>query len=132
MRYFPAVEKAANTVEDLPSYNQTYNDYVESVSDGQLLIVPISNLDIVPETYKTIKESSPNLIAVLTGKVCSYRRFARVKRDTSTNDTTKPFIVSTNRALLYSSGSLSLKVNLIVILLLSHSRHLLFNMYCSK
>ncbi|KOC63704.1 V-type proton ATPase subunit S1 [Habropoda laboriosa] len=110
LRYFPAVEKAVNTVEDLPSYNQTYNDYVDSVSDGQLLIVPISNLDIIPETYKTIKDSSPNLIALLTGKSCSYRRSERIKRDTPGKDASKHFIVSSNRVLLYSSQPLSLKI----------------------
>lgn len=109
LHYFPAVEKAVNTIEDLPSYNQTYNDYVDSVSDRQLLIVPISNLDVVPETFKTIKDSSPNLIAVLTGKSCSYRRSERVKRESVGNDT-DPFIVSSNRVLLYSRHALSLKL----------------------
>ncbi|CAK9824647.1 V-type proton ATPase subunit S1 [Anthophora retusa] len=110
LRYFPAVEKAVNTVEDLPSYNQTYSDYVDSVSDGQLLIMPISNLDIIPETYKSIKDSTPNLVALLTGKSCTYRRSERVKRDASGNDASKHFIVSSNRVLLYSSQPLSLKM----------------------
>ncbi|CAD1475129.1 unnamed protein product [Heterotrigona itama] len=105
LRYFPAVEKAVNTVEDLPSYNQTYNDYVDFISDGQLLIVPISNLDVIPETYKTIKDSSPNLIAILTGKACSYRRSERIKRDTN-----EPFLVASNRVLFYASKPLSLKL----------------------
>ncbi|CAK9807771.1 V-type proton ATPase subunit S1 [Anthophora quadrimaculata] len=110
LRYFPAVEKAVNTLEDLPSYNQTYSDYVDSVSDGQLLIMPISNLDIIPETYKSIKDSTPNLVALLTGKSCTYRRSERVKRDSSGNDASKHFIVSSNRVLLYSSQPLSLKM----------------------
>ncbi|CAK9807769.1 V-type proton ATPase subunit S1 [Anthophora quadrimaculata] len=85
LRYFPAVEKAVNTLEDLPSYNQTYSDYVDSVSDGQLLIMPIR-------------------------KSCTYRRSERVKRDSSGNDASKHFIVSSNRVLLYSSQPLSLKM----------------------
>lgn len=109
LRYFPAVEKAVNTIEDLPSYNQTYNDYVDSISDGQLLIVPISNLDVIPEMYKTIKDSSPNLIAILTGKACSYRRSERIKRDTDVYNTTGPFIVMSNRVLFYASKPLLLK-----------------------
>ncbi|KAG6795024.1 hypothetical protein HZU73_09474 [Apis mellifera caucasica] len=108
--YFPAVEKAMNTVENLPFYNQTYNDYMDSISDGQLLIVPINNLDIIPETYKTIRDSSPNLIAILTGKACNYRRSERVKRDILTNNKDKHFIVSSHRVLLYSSQPLLLKL----------------------
>ncbi|KAK9294559.1 hypothetical protein QLX08_010866 [Tetragonisca angustula] len=108
LRYFPAVEKAVNTIEDLPSYNQTYNDYIDSISDGQLLIVPISNLDVIPETYKTIKDSSPNLIAILTGKACNYRRSERIKRET--NNTTESFIVASERVLFYASKPLLLKL----------------------
>lgn len=103
-----------NTVENLPFYNQTYNDYMDSVSDGQLLIVPINNLDIIPETYKTIRDSSPNLIAILTGKACNYRSSERVKRDI-TNNRNKHFIVSSHRVLLYSSQPLLLKVISIII-----------------
>ncbi|OAD53277.1 V-type proton ATPase subunit S1 [Eufriesea mexicana] len=109
LHYFPAVEKAASTVEDLPSYNQTYNDYMDSISDGQLLIVSISNLDIIPETYKTIRDSNPNLIAVLTGKACSYRRSERVKRDNYKENASEPFIVISPRVLLYSSQGLLVK-----------------------
>lgn len=106
-----------NTVEDLPLYNQTYNDYVDSVSDGQLLIVPISNLDVIPDTYKTIKDSSPNLIAMLTGKACSYRRSERVKRDIDADNTTTSFVISGARVLLYANRSLSLQVILIISIL---------------
>lgn len=105
-----------NTVENLPFYNQTYNDYMDSISDGQLLIVPINNLDIIPETYKTIRDSSPNLIAILTGKACNYRRSERVKRDILTNNKDKHFIVSSHRVLLYSSQPLLLKVISIITL----------------
>lgn len=110
MNYFPAVEKAVNVVEDLPSYNQTYDDYMDSISEGQLSIVPIMNLDIVPETYKTIKDSSPTLIAILTGRSCSYSRSERVKRDVDVKNNSTAFIVNTTRVLLYSSQPLSLKV----------------------
>ncbi|XP_076759443.1 V-type proton ATPase subunit S1 [Xylocopa sonorina] len=109
LHYFSAVEKAVNTIEDLPMYNQTYNDYVDVVPDGQLLIVPINNLDIIPETYKAVKDSNPNSIAVLTGKSCSYRRSERVKRDANEDASTKPFKIASNRVLLYSSQPLVIK-----------------------
>lgn len=83
---------------------------MDSISDGQLLIVPISNLDIIPETYKTIKDSNPNLIAVLTGKACNYRRSERVKRDNSEKSTSEPLIIVSDRVLLYSSQRLSIQV----------------------
>lgn len=110
-----------NTVENLPFYNQTYNDYMDSISDGQLLIIPINNLDIIPETYKTIKDSSPNLIAILTGKACNYRRSERVKRNILANDNDKHFIVSSHKVLLYSSQPLSLKVISIINILFYNS-----------
>ncbi|XP_054001568.1 V-type proton ATPase subunit S1-like [Hylaeus anthracinus] len=122
LKYFPAVEKAVNVVEDLPSYNQTYDDYTDSKSEGQLSIMPITNLDIVPETYKTIKESSPNLIAILTGRSCSYSRSERVKRDTSTlSSNSSAFIASSERILLYSSQALSLKLVDVINLPLKHT-----------
>ncbi|XP_076631287.1 uncharacterized protein LOC143346748 [Colletes latitarsis] len=110
LNYFPAVEKAVNAVEDLPSYNQTYNDYMDSISEGQLSIMSISNLDIISETYKTIKDSSPTLIAILTGRSCSYSRSERVKRETTAENNSTAFIVVSKRVLLYSSQALSLKL----------------------
>ncbi|XP_017889542.1 uncharacterized protein LOC108630642 isoform X2 [Ceratina calcarata] len=111
LHYFPAVERAVDTLEDLPSYNQTYSDYADSASDGQLLIVPISNFDAIPETYKTIKESTSNLITILTGKSCSYNsyiRSERVKRETANE---KNFTILGDYVLLYSSHPLLLQFN---------------------
>lgn len=81
---------------------------MDSVSEKQLFIMPINNLDIILEIYKTIKESSPNLVVILTGRCCSYRRSERIKRDASSDNST--FVVKSNRVLLYSSQPLSLKV----------------------
>lgn len=107
--YFPAVEKAVNAIEDFPLYNQTSTDYTDSIAKGQLLITPVGNLDVIPGMYQTMRDSSPNLIAILTGKSCSYRRSERLKRDVPT-DKNSIFVVSSPRVLLYSSGPLSLKV----------------------
>lgn len=107
--YFPAVERAVDTLEDLPSYNQTYSDYADSASDGQLLIMPISNFDAIQDTYKTIKDSSSNLITVLTGKSCSYNSYLRSERVKREAEKVSNFIVSTERVLLYSTQPLELR-----------------------
>lgn len=107
--YFPAVEKAVNAIEDFPLYNQTSTDYTDSIAKGQLLITPVGNLDVIPGMYKTLRDSSPNLIAILTGRSCGYRRSERLKREAPT-DNNSTFVVSSQRVLLYSSQRLSLKV----------------------
>ena len=107
--YFPAVEEAVNAIEDFPLYNQTSTDYTDSIAKGQLLITPVGNLDVIPGMYQTIRDSSPNLIAILTGKSCGYRRSERLKRDAPV-DKNSTFVVSSQRVLLYSSERLSLKV----------------------
>ena len=107
--YFPAVEKAVNAIKDFPLYNQTSTDYTDSIAKGQLLITPVGNLDVIPGLYKTMRDSSPNLIAILTGRSCGYRRSERLKRDAPT-DNNSTFVVSSQRVLLYSSQRLSLKV----------------------
>ena len=109
MYYFPAVEKAVNAIEDFPLYNQTSTDYTDSIAKGELLITPVGNLDVIPGMYQMMRDSSPNLIAILTGRSCGYRRSERLKRDTPT-DKNSTFVVSSQRVLLYSSGRLSLKV----------------------
>nr|XP_031842941.1 uncharacterized protein LOC116431521 [Nomia melanderi] len=106
--YFPAVETAVNVIEDLPFYNTTYTDYTDSISEGQLSVMTISNLDTVPQTYETLKESNPNLTAILTGRLCSYRQSERVKRDVAEDDDS--FVVQSDRVLLYSSQRLLMKI----------------------
>ncbi|XP_078053220.1 V-type proton ATPase subunit S1 [Augochlora pura] len=107
--YYPAVETAVNVIEDLPSYNTTYADYTDAISEGQLSVMTISNLDVVPQTYEALKESSPNLTAILTGRLCSYRQSERVKRDVTENDT-NAFTLQTARVLFYASEPLLLKI----------------------
>ncbi|KAI4503007.1 hypothetical protein M0802_002051 [Mischocyttarus mexicanus] len=80
LAYLPAVESPLSVLEDLSSYNQSYNDDTDTVSDGQLVIKPIISLDSISELYRNIKDSSPYLIAALTGRSCSYSRSERTRR----------------------------------------------------
>lgn len=107
--YFPAVESAVNVIEDLPSFSTIYGKYSNATSKVQLMYTPISSLDYVQEIYDTLKETSPNLTAILTGMVCYYGQSNRVKREANTN-ATSPLIVITNRTLLYASEPLQLKI----------------------
>ncbi|XP_076301402.1 uncharacterized protein LOC143219272 [Lasioglossum baleicum] len=107
--YFPAVESAVNVIEDLPSFSTIYGKYSNATSKVQLMYTPISSLDFVQEIYDTLKETSPNLTAILTGMVCSYGQSNRVKREAN-NNVTGPLTVITGRALLYASEPLQLKI----------------------
>ena len=85
--YLPAVESPLSTFENLRLYNVTVEEELESVSDGQLIITKAADLDDVSETFNMVKESSPNLVAALTGKSCIYSRSERVRR--AVNDSTQ-------------------------------------------
>ncbi|KAI4479545.1 hypothetical protein M0804_010942 [Polistes exclamans] len=124
LAYLPAVESPLSVFEDFSSYNQSYDDNIDTISDGQLVIKPIISLDSISELYRNIKDSSPYLIAALTGRSCSYSRSERTKRanvdtisDTSRNtrdatsnpesctigDSNTEFIIRGERVLLYGS-----------------------------
>ncbi|XP_076650460.1 uncharacterized protein LOC143357757 [Halictus rubicundus] len=107
--YFPAVESAVNVIEDLPSFSTIYGKYSNATSKVQLMYTPISSLDFVQEIYDTLKETSPNLTAILTGMVCYYGQSNRVKREANSN-ATSPFTVKTEQTLLYASEPLQLKI----------------------
>lgn len=144
LAYLPAVESPLSVFEDYPSYNQSYDDDVDSISDGQLLIKPITTLDAISEIYRSIKDSTPNLIAALTGRSCGYSRSERIRRETVDNnaDTYKStkdsspsalatcnncnasigsneFVVRGERVLLYGSQSPAIKVNSFILLLVT-------------
>ncbi|XP_015179456.1 PREDICTED: uncharacterized protein LOC107067990 [Polistes dominula] len=80
LAYLPAVESPLSVFEDFSSYNQSYDDNIDTISDGQLVIKPIISLDSISELYRNVKDSSPYLIAALTGRSCSYSRSERTKR----------------------------------------------------
>lgn len=103
LAYLPAVKSPLSVFEDLSLYNQSYDDNVDSILDGQLVIKPIISLDTISEVYRSIKESSPNLIAALTGRSCSYSRSERVRREITASNSSDKFIVKGERVLLYSS-----------------------------
>ncbi|XP_046835886.1 V-type proton ATPase subunit S1 [Vespa crabro] len=129
LAYLSAVESPLSVFEDFPSYNQSYDDNVDSLSDGQLLIKPITTLDVISEIYRNIKDTTPNLIAALTGRSCGYSRSERTRRanvennsdtykdsspnapvSTYNNDcnasiNSNEFIVRGERVLLYGSQS---------------------------
>ncbi|KAL2730847.1 V-type proton ATPase subunit S1 [Vespula squamosa] len=132
LAYLPAVENPLSVFEDFPSYNRSYDDNVDSISDGQLVIKPITTLDAISEIYRSIKDSSPNLIATLTGRSCSYSRSERIRRATIENNSdtyaspntsvmtcinncnnsknSNEFIVRGERVLLYGSQLPSIKI----------------------
>lgn len=103
LAYLPAVQSPLPVFEDLSLYNQSYDDNIDSISDGQLVIKPIITLNTISEVYKPIKESSPNVIAALTGRSCSYSRSERVTRAAAVNNDVVPFNIVNERVLLYSS-----------------------------
>lgn len=109
--YLPAVDSPLYAFENLSFYNYSTKVKPELISDGQLVVTRVTDLNAIFETYKTVRESSPNLITVLTGRSCSYGRSERTRRDTSVRDDTSKFLVSTDRVLLYSSEGLHLKVS---------------------
>ncbi|KAK2575303.1 hypothetical protein KPH14_008152 [Odynerus spinipes] len=103
-------------VEDLTQHKED----LRQATKGNLLAYlpavqsPLSafeGLDIISEIYRNIKESSPNLIGVLTGRSCGYSRSERVRRDTDTNSNSTEFIITEGRVLLYSSELPSIKLS---------------------
>lgn len=107
-RFLPAVVHPLSAIKDLPLYNQTSTEDADtdSIPDGQLVIKPVANLDSIFGLYNAIKNSSPNLVVVLTGKSCNYRRLERTKRDTTLTDgaSTVPSIWAKEKYILFYTG----------------------------
>ncbi|XP_043682984.1 V-type proton ATPase subunit S1 [Vespula pensylvanica] len=117
LAYLPAVENPLSVFEDFPSYNRSYDDNVDSVSDSQLVIKPITTLDAISEIYRSIKDSSPNLIAALTGRSCSYSRSERIRRATVDNnsDTYKSKDFNPNASVMIYSCNISKNSNEFIV-----------------
>lgn len=96
--------------ESMSSYNLTMDDDLESVADNQLALVQATDLDKIPEIYSSMRESSPNLIAALTGRSCIYSRSERVRRAAAENETSLFFNSSDGEVLFYASQPPSIKV----------------------
>ncbi|XP_008559996.1 V-type proton ATPase subunit S1 [Microplitis demolitor] len=106
LQYIPEVDRPFMIIETLPFYNQSSDEDLNSVSNGQLVINRANDLDFVFETFKMLKESSPYLLGILTGKTCTLSRPDRIKRAAATaeplaqNDT-DPIFVQSERVLFY-------------------------------
>ncbi|KAG8035428.1 hypothetical protein G9C98_006874 [Cotesia typhae] len=66
LEYVPEVESPLAVLEALQFYNQTVDEDLNSVSNGQLAINRANDLEYVAETFRMLKESSPHLIGILT------------------------------------------------------------------
>lgn len=84
---------------------------LESVSEGQLVITEVTDLDSVTKTFDLIKKSTPHLVAALTGNYCSYRS-ERGKRaaEMADSNNTDVFLIETQRLLFYADHTPTLKV----------------------
>ncbi|XP_066581435.1 V-type proton ATPase subunit S1-like [Prorops nasuta] len=102
LTYLTAVETPLNAFEDLPLYNQTSKEEIDSISEGHLVFMPVIDLDAISEMYKEIKESTSNVVAAVTGKYCSYSRSERIKRAVGDNNQTA-FIIHNDKVLFYCS-----------------------------
>lgn len=116
--YLPAVDSPLSVFKNLPYYNQTMEEELETVSDGQLVITMAADLDAISETFNMVKASSPKLIAALTGRSCGYSRSERerVRRAAENPTTPEPapaqgFIVQTERILLWASKTPTLNTS---------------------
>ncbi|XP_015112995.1 uncharacterized protein LOC107038412 [Diachasma alloeum] len=109
LQYLPAVQSPLSVFENLSSYNQSVEEELDTVSDGQLIITKATDLDSVFETFNMIKESSPNLIAALTGRSCSYSRSERVRRAAEAKaDNQTEFIIARNESRLLAHAQQAL------------------------
>lgn len=120
MAYLPAVESPLAVFERLSQYNLTFDNELESIDDGQLVITDVSDLTSVSETFNTLREINPDLIAGLSGRSCAYSsRSERVRRAAApaaaNAQCEKPaFCVipsDENRVLMYASQAPSLTVS---------------------
>lgn len=105
--YLSAVKSPVPYLKNLFSYQQIDESEVESIGDNQLAMVNVKNVEDAVKIYKVIRETSPNLVTILTGNSCNInlepvRRVRRAEVDAS-NDTSLFFNSSDGQVLLYSS-----------------------------
>ncbi|KAL7289921.1 hypothetical protein TKK_0016308 [Trichogramma kaykai] len=116
LTYLPSVESALSVFENLSLYNISYSTErdLDSVSEGQLAILQVSDLNAIPEIYNLLRELSPNLKVALTGKTCSHTN-DRIKRQAVDNEKVEkapvPVIVSEPGILFYSGQAPMIKIN---------------------
>lgn len=89
------VESPFEILNNLPTHNVTMIDSVDYVMNSQVVLTEVENLDSVVKTYQTVKDSSPNVIGVLTGRECKFAVNERSKRE-DTNDTSAIIISEAN------------------------------------
>lgn len=112
--YLSAVKSPVPYLKNLFSYQQIDESEVESIGDNQLAMVNVKNVEDAVKIYKVIRETSPNLVTILTGNSCNInlepvRRVRRAEVDAS-NDTSLFFNSSDGQVLLYSSQFPFIKV----------------------
>ena len=111
LTFLPSVEFGLSVFENLSSYNVTIGDDLESVPEGQLVLVQVTDLNAIPEIYNMVKESSPNLIVALTGKSCGYSSSERIKRQAPPRSDSLHLIINDDKKIrFYADKSPSIKV----------------------
>jgi hypothetical protein len=85
-------------------------DNLESIAEGQLALIQVTDLNAIPEIYNMVQESSPNLVVALTGKNCGYGSLERAKRSASATSNTTHFIINTEEILFYAEKNPMIKV----------------------
>lgn len=119
--FLSAVKSPVPFLKNLFSYEQIEKTQLESIGDNKLAIVNVKTVEDALKTYKAVRESSPNLVAILTGNSCSFnservRRARRAEVDASNevkiNETSLFFNGSDGEVLLYSSQFPFIKVRI--------------------
>ncbi|XP_034949970.1 uncharacterized protein [Chelonus insularis] len=111
-QFILAVDSPLLVLKTLPFFNKSLDDEVESVSDGELVISKVTDFESLPDKFKMMSESNPNLIGVLTGNSCN--RLERVRRAAVTPEQANednPMLISTKRVLFYVENSPSVKMD---------------------
>lgn len=111
LTFLPFVESAMESFESLSYYNVSLEDDFEGITDGQLVLVQVSDLNVIPEIHSMVRELYPNLVVAVTGKSCTYAPSDRVKRETPGNNTVSNFVIRQKGILLYADKAPSIKFN---------------------
>lgn len=105
--YCPMVGAPISVFEELTYYNFTTEEELDSLTKGQLNLRSVSNLEGIVKTYNAMRESSPNLVAALTGLFCRFARPDRIKRTVTDEPTPVPpsgaIMINGSRILMYAS-----------------------------
>lgn len=110
--YLPAVEDPLETLYNLPYYNISSEEKPEDIGYGQMIVVPVQELNNVVELFKNLLANNPNVIAVITGSSCGYNRSERTRRAVTSRATENEIVVHEDRILFYSSNGIHFKVRI--------------------